>query len=72
MKANQKLFIVMVSGVVANLIVGGITFCLSDLNFIGFLGIFAICNGYKAISNLLPIGKRDGAVCLQILRERNK
>ncbi len=71
-KANQKRFIVMVSGVVANLIVGCVTFCLSDLNFGGFLGIFAICNWYKAISNLLPIGKRDGAGCLQILRERNK
>ena len=58
--------------VVANLIIGSIALCLSNLELLSFLGVFALCNWYKAISNLLPIGKRDGAVCLQILRERNK
>ena len=64
--------VIMALGAVANLIVGSIAFCLSNLEFLSFLGIFALCNWYKAIANLLPIGKRDGAVCLRILRERNK
>ena len=71
-KANRKQFIVMALGVVANLMVGCVAFCLSGLNRVGFLGVFAMCSWYKAISNLLPIGKRDGAVCFHILRERNK
>jgi Zn-dependent protease len=62
----------MALGAVANLIVGSIAFCLSNLELLSFLGIFALCNWYKTIANLLPIGKRDGAVCLRILRERNK
>lgn len=71
-KTNGMRLVIMALGAVANLIVGSIAFCLSNLEFLSFLGIFALCNWYKAIANLLPIGKRDGAVCLRILRERNK
>ena len=71
-KTNGMRLTVMVLGAVTNLIIGSIALCLSNLELLSFLGVFALCNWYKAISNLLPIGKRDGAVCLQILRERNK
>lgn len=71
-KTNGMRLTVMVLGAVANLIIGSIALCLSNLELLSFFGVFALCNWYKAISNLLPIGKRDGAVCLQILRERNK
>jgi Zn-dependent protease len=71
-KTNGMQLTVMVLGAVVNLIIGSIALCLSNLELLSFLGVFALCNWYKAISNLLPIGKRDGLVCLQILRERNK
>lgn len=71
-KTNGMQLTVMVLGAVVNLIIGSIALCLSNLELLSFWGVFALCNWYKAISNLLPIGKRDGAVCLQILRERNK
>ena len=45
-KTNGMQLTVMVLGAVVNLIIGSIALCLSNLELLSFLGVFALCNWY--------------------------
>lgn len=66
---RQRLFSV-VMGPIVNLVAAIVGIVLGKLFLSNFLVLFAICNLYKGIINLIPVGKRDGAIIKKTLKGR--